>query len=267
MFCSECGKEIRDGLKFCTHCGAAVGGGQAKNPDKSVKSAGGVSKRAGMIAVIIILVILILGAVAAVFWLFSSLNTDGASGGETPPAVSSPASGAASSAEYAAEPTATAQPTAEPTVAAQPTTQPTATAQPTATPVPAEQEDTADMALDRASTPVDALQHYVEFFVNAVNSGDYSGAEKIMSQGSAIYNMQKKVVKRLHQRGIREEVQTCWATETRWIDERTAEVTSEEAIKVYYSDGTQKVVEQSYIYTCTTDSDGYYLLTDMREKK
>lgn len=35
MFCTRCGKEIREGVKFCTNCGAAVNGNTAKIEPKA----------------------------------------------------------------------------------------------------------------------------------------------------------------------------------------------------------------------------------------
>ncbi len=131
MFCSKCGKEIRDGMKFCTYCGAAVSGrGSVTVSDQSRMSAARKKKKTAMIAVIIILVFLIFGVAAAAIWLLigneAGVGTEGKKESATSPAVmGTPSSSAdmesdapaestlAPSATEISEPTATIEPTPE----------------------------------------------------------------------------------------------------------------------------------------------------------
>lgn len=103
MFCTKCGKEIKDGMNFCTNCGAEIAkidrddektvpiiraGADGKkteqvNEPKFVDDNAappftgmqvepmGKPKNGGMLAVIILLVIIILGTVFASFWFLA----------------------------------------------------------------------------------------------------------------------------------------------------------------------------------------------------
>lgn len=76
MFCTKCGKEVRQGLKFCTQCGTPmeevcdsadtktfdIKGQQDKAQQKS-------KTKAGMVAILIISAILIFIVLAVAFWI------------------------------------------------------------------------------------------------------------------------------------------------------------------------------------------------------
>ena len=279
MYCSTCGKELRGNVKFCTHCGAPLEGTMVVrvNPATKQETAPPIpkdrkKKKKGLILIIIVLIVLILAVSATAFWFaggkdiiydmigkteqssddsdHDKKNNSNASGSAVKKSSSDKEKDA--SEEPTEEPTASAEPTSEPVVSAEPTNEVAASAEPTAS------------VSAPATSPEEALQNYVGFFVNAVNTGDYTGAENTMLAGSAIYNSQKQVVADLYQRGVKEELQTCQAMETHRISDRVVEITSREIIDVYYADGTQKSVQQSYIYTCESTENGY-LLTNMRE--
>lgn len=110
----------------------------------------------------------------------------------------------------------------------------------------------------------EALENYVNFFTDAVNSGNYSNADSVMKAGSKIYNQQEKVVESLHNKGIREEVQSCQMKSVKEVDSSTVKIISKESILVTYSDGTSKVIDQSYEYRCEKTADGW-VFTQMNE--
>lgn len=110
----------------------------------------------------------------------------------------------------------------------------------------------------------EVLENYVYFFTDAVNSGDYSNAGSVMKAGSQIYNQQEKVVESLHNKGIREEVQSCQVKSVKEVDSSTVKIVSKESILVIYSDGTSKVIDQSYEYICEKIGDGW-VFTQMND--
>ncbi len=239
MFCSKCGQELRDDLKFCTNCGAAIKTkviSELNHAEEEILPLGDEKKKrgSGLKLIIIILVIILLGSSAAAFWFEGGKDMIFDMTGKSKEV----------SQKVSTEPP---QKTIAPTAMASASLAPT------------------DSVIERtiAHSVEEALQNYVAFFVEAVNSGDYTDAGYTMQAGSNIYNTQKSVIEKLHQRGIKEELESCQVIETHRINDDTVEVTSNEVIKVYYEDGTQNTVQQSYIYTCVSTFEGY-LFTDIR---
>lgn len=87
MICSKCGKELREGTKFCPGCGAPV---QAKNVAAASAEAPSVPNNEkkksykGLVAIIIVLIVLVIGAACAAFWflggrdwLYDIIGNDG----------------------------------------------------------------------------------------------------------------------------------------------------------------------------------------------
>lgn len=126
--------------------------------------------------------------------------------------------------------------------------------------------------VEYASTPEEAFEAYVHVFTNAVNTGDVSKMHEVMAEGSVIYKQQNNLVKNYFKRGIREEVKKVSISSVKNIDSSHAEIRSKEKIKVFYADGTAKIIKQKYRYMCEQYTVGgisqEYLawrLTDMRE--
>lgn len=105
--------------------------------------------------------------------------------------------------------------------------------------------------------PEVAFGDYLNFLTDAVNSGDYTGAEKVMLRGSALYKEQEKLVKRLYGKNTKEELLTWNILDKEQIDDTHVRLISEEAIQVTYGDGTSKELYQSYAYTCELTEDGW----------
>ena len=120
--------------------------------------------------------------------------------------------------------------------------------------------DNSDYA---ASSPEKAVSNYVNFFVGAVNSGDFSSAYKVMKKNSSIYNMQESTSKSLYSKGVKESVRSCGIRNVKWIGDNECDVTSSESIYVQYSDGTDKTINQSYTYKCVKQGNDW-VLTDMK---
>ena len=123
-----------------------------------------------------------------------------------------------------------------------------------------------------ASTPEEAFEAYVHIFTNAVNTGNVGKLHEVMAEGSAIYKQQNNLVKNYFKRGIREEVKKVSISSVKNIDSSHAEIQSKEKIKVFYADGTAKIIKQKYRYMCEQYTAGVmsqeYLawrLTDMKE--
>ena len=120
--------------------------------------------------------------------------------------------------------------------------------------------DNSDYA---ASSPEKAVSNYLNFFVGAVNSGDFSSAYKVMKKNSSIYNMQESTSKSLYSKGVKESVRSCGIRNVKWIGDNECDVTSSESIYVQYSDGTDKTINQSYTYKCVKQGNDW-VLTDMK---
>lgn len=115
-----------------------------------------------------------------------------------------------------------------------------------------------------SNTPREAFESYVYTLIGAINTGNYSYAETVMIQGSPIYNLQKDLVERLYKKGIKEEVDSISIKYVDTISDTQAWVISDENISVKYSDGTSKLVHQSYRYLCELTADGW-LLTEIKD--
>ncbi|MCM1223329.1 MAG: YARHG domain-containing protein, partial [Lachnospiraceae bacterium] len=72
MFCSQCGKELRTGLKFCTQCGAAVkeedSVAMQKMPEKSKEQRRSNNAGIAVMIAMVVLAIMILSVSVAAFW-------------------------------------------------------------------------------------------------------------------------------------------------------------------------------------------------------
>ena len=105
--------------------------------------------------------------------------------------------------------------------------------------------------------PESALGSYLVFLVNAINSGDYTGAEEVMLKGSSLYQEQEALVKKLHSENITERLKTWYYRDKEQIDATHARITSDEVIEVTYADGTSKTLYQNYVYTCELTEKGW----------
>ena len=261
MFCGNCGKDMGENSKFCPYCGKKVikGGdgvyymGEGAEDD-SYDSVPKIrdrefDKKSANIVTTIAVAVAVIAVVSLCFVLFRP------KGQKNDNTLDKKETTAVAKNDDISE---TTEPTATPT------------SEPTETPDSGYIDEEADMPEEESGnysySPEDNLQNYVYCFVNAVNTGDYSDAKYCMQIGSNIYETQKKVSQNLYEKGVEESIQSCQTTNVKWLDSYTAEVTSYEKIRVLYSDGTQKTVKQSYIYTCV-ENNGAYLFTDMRSTK
>lgn len=105
--------------------------------------------------------------------------------------------------------------------------------------------------------PESVLGEYLVFLVNAVNSGDYTGAEKVMLKGSPLYQEQEALVEKLHSENTTEELKTWSIADKEQIDDTHVRLISDEVILVTYGDGTSKTLYQSFAYTCELTEDGW----------
>lgn len=113
----------------------------------------------------------------------------------------------------------------------------------------------------KAETPEQAFENYLVFLVDAVNSGDYTGAEKVMVKDSPLYQEQSKLVTKLHSEGTEEKL-TNWSIKSQEeIDATHVRLVSDEEYEVTYSDDTVKMVPQSFAYICELTEQGWLLTT------
>lgn len=122
-----------------------------------------------------------------------------------------------------------------------------------------------------AKTPGEAFEKYIHVFTNAVNTGDIGKMHEVIAEGSVMYEQQNNLVKNYFKRGIREEVKKVSISSVKSIDSSHAEIRSKEKIKVFYADGTAKIIKQKYRYTCEQYTVGLmsqehpaWRLTDMK---
>ena len=80
MFCQSCGKEIKDGSKFCKYCGAEVKGQSSSNQSSSSSNDSGNDNSKKMIIGALIVVIIVLAAIMGIF----SLGLLDNNGGDAP---------------------------------------------------------------------------------------------------------------------------------------------------------------------------------------
>lgn len=105
--------------------------------------------------------------------------------------------------------------------------------------------------------PEAVFADYLFFLIDAVNCGDYTGAEKVMLKGSALYKDQESLVKRLYSKNTKEELLTWSIMDKEQIDDTHVRLISDEVIQVTYGDGTSERLYQSYAYTCELTEDGW----------
>lgn len=105
--------------------------------------------------------------------------------------------------------------------------------------------------------PEAVFADYLFFLIDAVNSGDYTGAEKVMLKGSSLYKDQESLVKRLYSKNTKEELLTWSIMDKEQIDDTHVRLISDEVIQVTYGDGTSERLYQSYAYTCELTEDGW----------
>lgn len=110
---------------------------------------------------------------------------------------------------------------------------------------------------DNGELPESAFGEYLVFLVNAVNSGDYTGAEKVMLKGSPLYQEQEALVEKLHSENTTEELKTWSILDKEQIDDTHVRLISDEVILVTYGDGTSETLYQSFAYTCELTEDGW----------
>ncbi len=158
---------------------------------------------------------------------------------------------------------ATAFPTSAPTPAVTPTSEPrAATEEPVVTEEPEGGDSPVAGAEDAesasfADTPSGAFDKYITVFTNAMNTGDFTGWDDAMKEGSAIYNQQEAVAESLYEKGVRETIINYSIQSTEVISDTVVRLTSQEEIRVDYVDGDSKLIQQSYRYICEDDGNGW----------
>lgn len=95
-----------------------------------------------------------------------------------------------------------------------------------------------------------AFENYMEYFTDAVNTGNIDKMDQVLEPDSDVYRQQCNLVKNYYKRGIREKVKSSSISSVHRTDAGSVEIDSREKIKVFYGDGTSKVVRQKYRYTC-----------------
>lgn len=117
----------------------------------------------------------------------------------------------------------------------------------------------------------EAFTRYIELFTAAVNTGRTDSLQQVLATGSEIYEQQCALVKNYYKRGIREEIISCsimgienTASASNVPGVSPADIRSSEQIRVFYKDGTSKIVNQKYHYTCEKRN-GFWMITKMDE--
>lgn len=124
------------------------------------------------------------------------------------------------------------------------------------------QEDTVKTEeTKKAETPEQAFKNYLIFLVDAVNSGDYTGAEKVMVKDSPLYQEQKKLVEKLFSEGTKEKLTRQGIKSQEEIDDTHVRLVSDEEYEIIKADGTVKTVSQSFAYVCELTEQGWLLTT------
>ena len=113
----------------------------------------------------------------------------------------------------------------------------------------------------KTETPEQAFENYLVFLVDAVNSGDYTGAEKVMVKDSSLYQDQKKLVEKLYADGTKEKLTKQGIKSQEDIDDTHVRLISDEEYEITYADGTVKTVPQSFAYICELTEQGWLLTT------
>lgn len=115
--------------------------------------------------------------------------------------------------------------------------------------------------IQKAETPEQAFENYLVFLVDAINSGDYEGAENVMLKDSSLYQEQSKLVMKLYGENTKEELKNWSITSTEEIDDTHVRLISDEEYELTYSDGTVKTVPQSFAYECELTERGWVVTT------
>lgn len=108
------------------------------------------------------------------------------------------------------------------------------------------------------------FERYVETFTDAINSGKTGRLKQVLAKDSEVYRQQKALALNYHKRGIREKAKHCEVDLVRITDDLTIQINSKEQIKVFYADASEKLVRQSYCYTCEK-KDGAWVITAMED--
>lgn len=115
--------------------------------------------------------------------------------------------------------------------------------------------------IQKAETPEQAFENYLVFLVDAINRGDYEGAEQVMLKDSPLYQEQSKLVTKLYSENTKEELKDWSITSTEEIDDTHVRLISNEEYELTYSDGTVKTVPQSFAYECELTEQGWVMTT------
>lgn len=115
--------------------------------------------------------------------------------------------------------------------------------------------------IQKAETPEQAFENYLVFLVDAINRGDYEGAEQVMLKDSPLYQEQSKLVTKLYSENTKEELKEWSITSTEEIDDTHVRLISDEEYELTYSDGTVKTVPQSFAYECELTEQGWVMTT------
>lgn len=102
--------------------------------------------------------------------------------------------------------------------------------------------------------PEQVFDEYINAFIAAVNENDFSGLNYCMDTGSPFYEDQIDLAIDYNNRGIWEELISYEITNVDYLDANHnyfAYVTTNEKYNVHYSDGSSRIVEQSFTYQCT----------------
>lgn len=113
----------------------------------------------------------------------------------------------------------------------------------------------------KSETPEKAFENYLVFLVDAVNSGDYTGAEKVIVKDSPLFQEQAKLVEKLYAEGTKEKLRKQGIKSQEDIDDTHVRLVSDEEYEITYADGTVKTVPQSFAYVCELTDQGWLLTT------
>ena len=107
------------------------------------------------------------------------------------------------------------------------------------------------------NTPEEAYTDYLGIFTEAVNTGDTQ--DMLLVLNGKCHDQQCDIAKNYYSRGIREEVQSYSIESNKVVNDTCVKITAKEKIKVSYSDGSSKIVDQKYCYTCKLISHKWYI--------
>ena len=107
------------------------------------------------------------------------------------------------------------------------------------------------------NTPEEAYTDYLGIFTEAVNTGDTQ--DMLLVLNGKCHDQQCDIAKNYYSRGIREEVQSYSIESNKVVNDTCVKITAKEKIKVSYSDGSSKIVDQKYCYTCKLLSHKWYI--------